>query len=236
MNCTRFFRVLFVVAIMPATAWSATATINALRRFRRRDDMFANAFATKTNLQDASRLPVWSRDARVSAAEVATLLACGALAAFAVGAFHLQIRVPGHAILRGVIPLALGFALVPRQSSGMLMSVGAGLAAAAMSWGHIGRFPPAAILSIVALGPVLDLALAGEPRGWRLYARFVVAGALTNLLAFAIRFGTVLAGWDFRGSRQFTEFWQFALFTFAICGAIAGLISAALWFRLSSRR
>jgi hypothetical protein len=158
------------------------------------------------------------------------------MAAIAVGAFHLQIRLPGHAILRGVIPLALGLALVPRRSSGMVMSVGAGITAAAMTWDQIGRFPPAAILSVVALGPVLDLALSGEPRGWRLYARFVAAGALANLLAFVIRLGTALAGWDFRGSRQFTEFWPFALTTFVLCGALAGLISAALWFRLSSRR
>ena len=198
--------------------------------------MLATAFATRTNLKDASRFPTWSRAARVSAAEVALLLACGALAAFAIGAFHLQIRVPGHAILRGVIPMAFGLALVPRRSSGMVMSVGAGIAAAAMSWGQIGRFPPAAILSVVTLGPILDLTLAGAPRGWRLYARFIVAGALTNLLAFGMRFGTALAGWEFRGSRQFTEFWLSALPSFVLCGALAGLISAALWFRLTSRR
>jgi hypothetical protein len=198
--------------------------------------MFATAFVPRTNLQEASRLPTLSRTTRAGVGEVAILLVCGALAAIAVGAIHLQIRLPGHAILRGVIPMALGLALVPRQSSGMVMSVGAAIAAAVMSWGQIGRFPPAAILSIVALGPVLDVALAGEPRGWRLYARFIAAGAITNLLAFIIRFGTALAGWDFRGSRQFTEFWPFALTTFVLCGALAGLISAALWFRLSSRR
>jgi hypothetical protein len=198
--------------------------------------MLTTAFATRTSLQDASRLPAWSRHARVSAGEVALLLVCGALAAIAIGAFHVQLRIPGHAILRGVIPMALGLALVPRQSSGMVMSVGAGLAAAAMNWGHVGRFPPAAILSVVILGPILDVALSGDPRGWRLYARFIASGALTNLLAFIIRFGTALAGWDFRGSRQFTEFWPFALMTFVICGALAGLFSAALWFRLSSRR
>src|SRR5262245_39156647 len=161
-----------------------------------------DAFATKPTLRIASRLPALSRDIRISIAEIATLLACGAFAALAIGLLQLHIRVPGHAILRAVLPMALGFALVPRRSSGVLMSIGAGLTATAMSVVHVGRFPPAAMLGVLALGPVLDLALAGNPQGWRLYARFAAAGALANLLAFLVRFATAQMGWEFQGIRQ----------------------------------
>ena len=99
------------------------------------------------------------------------------------------------------------------------MSIGAGLTAAAMSIGHIGRFPPAAMLGVLALGPVLDAALVGNPQGWRFYARFAAAGELANLLAFLVRFGAAQLGWKFQGSRQFTDFWLTALPSFVVCGA-----------------
>jgi hypothetical protein len=191
------------------------------------------AFKKRMSLQVASRLPALSHGTRVTAAELAALLTCGAVAAIAIGILHVPIRLPGHAILRGVLPMALGFALVPRRSAGTVMSVGAGLAAAAMSWGHVGRFPPAAMLSVLLLGPVLDVALAGQPRGWQLYARFIAAGALTNMLAFLARMGFTFFGLELTGARQFTEFWQTALPLFVLFGALAGLVSAALWFRLS---
>lgn len=192
-------------------------------------------FAPQSSLRAASRLPALSGEARVSIAEVAILLACGAFAVLAVGILHLPVRMPGHAILRAVLPMALGLALVPRRSAGMGMSIGAGLTAAAMNADHIGRFPPAAVLGILVLGPILDAVLVGNPQGWRLYARFATAGALANLLAFAVRFGIAWLGWDLAGSRQFTEFWLTALPSFFLCGALAGLVSAAVWFRMSPR-
>jgi hypothetical protein len=191
-----------------------------------------DAFAAKPSLQTSSRVPNLTRDARVSAAEIACLLACGAFAVLLVGFIHLQLRIPGHAILTGVLPMSLGLALVPRRSGGIVMAIGAGIAAAAMNWGGLGRFQPAAVLSILALGPVLDVATAGRPQGWRLYARFAVAGAIANLLAFVVRAGTYALGWDFPGSRNFASFWSGALVSFILCGAIAGLVSAMIWFRL----
>ena len=101
-----------------------------------------------------------------------------------------------------------------------------------MSAGHLGFFPPAALFSLLALGPVLDLALLGRPQGWRLYVRFIMAGAAANLLAFAVKAATVQLGWQVAGSRDFTSFWSSALIWFALCGALAGLLSAAVWFRL----
>jgi hypothetical protein len=100
-----------------------------------------------------------------------------------------------------------------------------------MTMGQFGRFQPAALLSIVLLGPVLDVVLAGQATGWRLYARFAAAGVVANGAAFLARLGVALVGWQLSGGRQFTTFWQTALISFTICGAIAGLLSAALWFR-----
>ena len=128
--------------------------------------------------------------------------------------------------------MAMGLALVPRRSAGMVMAFGAALTAAVLSWGNFGRFPAAAVLSILALGPVLDLALMGNAQGWRLYARFAAAGAVANLLAFAARVATAYFGWELSGSRSFMSFWSAGLVSFILCGAVAGLISAALWFRL----
>jgi hypothetical protein len=88
------------------------------------------------------------------------------------------------------------------------------------------------VLSILALGPVLDVATAGRTQGWRLYTRFAIAGAIANLLAFAVRVGTFAFGWDLPGSRNFASFWSVALVSFILCGAMAGLISAMIWFRL----
>jgi hypothetical protein len=191
-----------------------------------------DAFAAKPSLRSASRLPSLSRAAHISAKEIACLLACGALAVLLVGFVHFPLRLPGHAILNGVLPMSLGMALVARRSGGIAMAIGAGLTAATMNWAGFGRFQPAAVLSILALGPVLDVATAGRPQGWLLYARFATAGAIANLLAFALRAATPLFGWELAGSRQFATFWSIALLSFILCGAVAGLLSAVIWFRL----
>jgi hypothetical protein len=141
-------------------------------------------------------------------------------------------RVPGHAILSGVVPMSLGLAIVPRRSGGILMAISAAITATIMSSAGLGRFQPAAVLSIMALGPVLDVATAGPARGWRLYARFALASAAANFFAFAMRVSISLIGWDLPGARQFTSFWSAALVSFILCGALAGLVSASIWFRM----
>jgi hypothetical protein len=192
----------------------------------------ASAFANKPNLRTSSRLPSLSQEASVTLAEVACLLACGAVAILAVGLLRLPIRIPGHAVLRGVLPMAMGLALVPRRSAGSIMAVGAAITALGMSWGGIGRFPAAAVLSVVALGPVFDLVSSSTAQGWRLYARFAVAGAVANLAGFAMRWAMATFGWELADSRQFASFWSPALVSFIVCGAMAGLVSAGFWFRL----
>jgi hypothetical protein len=195
-----------------------------------------NAFTQKQNLRNASRLPQLSQSASVSATEVACLLACGALAVLLIGLLRLPLRIPGHAILRGVVPMALGLAMVPRRSAGTIMSLGAIATAVTMTGFGFGRFPAAAILSVVALGPVLDLVSSATADGWRLYARFAAAGAIANLAAFAMRTTMATVGWELSDSRHIATFWSLALVSFVVCGAVAGLVSAAISFRMRARR
>lgn len=190
-----------------------------------------NAFANKPGLQISSRLPTLAEESRVSAKEIAVLLACGTLAAAAVGLVRLRMGLPGHAILRAVLPMAIGFALVPRRGGGSVMAFGAGIMAAVMSIAQVGSFQPAALLSVLLLGPILDLALLGKPQGWQLYARFVAAGAAANLFAYVLKVATVQLGWSVSGGRNFLSFGMGALGSFIACGALAGLVSAAICFR-----
>ncbi len=205
--------------------------------------MPSTVFSTQRELRDSSRLPSISRTTSISAAEWACLFLCGALAALAVGLLHLQLRVPGHAILRGALPMAMGFALVPRRLSGLVMAISAGVTATAMSAAQVGIFPATSMLSVLALGPILDLALLGQAIGWRLYARFTAAGATANLLAYTLKIaGFKLAievtgggGGGGGGGGQMLNYGAYAFASFLLCGALAGLISAVVWFRSSQR-
>ena len=191
----------------------------------------------------ASRIPVLSGEMQISAAEIACLVACGVVAAIAIGFGNQIIRgIPGHAILRGVLPMAFGLSACAATISWRYDVIqAAGIIAAAMTWQGIGRFQPAALLGVLLLGPVLDAALAGRPQGWRLYARFIAAGAIANLLAFAARLSLAYSGWQAGGGdgggggggrggggREFMSFWSPALVSFVLCGALAGLVSAAI--------
>jgi hypothetical protein len=190
-----------------------------------------NAFAAKPNLRSSSRLPSLAGESGVSVAEFTTLLMCGAASALAVGLIHRSFGIPGVAILRGLLPIALGFAIVPRRSAGTAMSLVACATAASMSAANIGEFQIPALVGTLALGPMLDTALTGNPQGWRIYLRFAAAGAAANLFAFSSKFIAAYAGWHFPGSGRVTSFWSLALLSFIVCGALAGLISSAIWFR-----
>src|SRR5689334_20178588 len=111
--------------------------------------MLDAAFAPQIGLKDSSRISSLSRSTGITTAELACLFRCGALAALTVGLVHLQLRVPGHAILRGAFPMAMGLALVPRRLSGLVMAIGAGITSTAMSSAHIGVFPITSMVSIL---------------------------------------------------------------------------------------
>jgi len=168
------------------------------------------------------------------ALEVALLVGLGILAALATSMGGNLLRVPGHAILRGTMPLVLGISLAPRRTAGSLMSVSAALTFIVMAMFGFRLPQAAAAMGLLCLGPALDLALGSATSGWKLYARFAAAGLAANLVAFAVRIGTALAGAEAAGSRGVLSFWPAALLGFAACGLLAGLISGALWFRSGS--
>jgi hypothetical protein len=189
-----------------------------------------------TNLKSCSRFYEALRTSdRISWLELAALAACGSVAALALFCIHLSWSVPGHAILRGVFPMAAGLAIVPRRSAGLLMTLAAALTSEVLHVGGIGEIQPAALASLLALGPMLDLATLGAPVGWRLYLRFAAAGIAANLVAFATRMGLTAMGYATPGSHQMERLGWLVPASFVLCGAIAGLLSAIAWFRLRSK-
>lgn len=182
----------------------------------------------------AARRFGWASSAtldRVTPAEWAVLVAAPFLAATCEAYLQLNLRLPGHAILRVVFPLAVGLALAPRRQSGAVMSslgvafvvlynvvLAAGIGLGAMT-------------SLALTGPVLEIASRSARPGWRLYLRFAAAGLLINLLAFAVRWGAGAVGVDRLPKWQVGGGWPLAAGSYALCGAIAGLVSAAILFR-----
>lgn len=199
-------------------------------------------------VRETSRLGSLSRPGEGASVRELSVLGALAIAATLATAFlnNPGIRVPGHAILRGVLPMALGLALVPRRGSGSLMGAMAAGTAFGLHLGGLGRMQPGAMVGLITLGPLLDLTMIHSGRGWRLYTRLMAAGLAANLLAFATRFATAWLGLDRSrggggggggwrgGGGQFSSFAVTALLSFAICGAIAGLISGLIWFRASA--
>jgi len=204
--------------------------------------MPASALPVHDGLLGASRVPSLARPERaVSVTEVAVLVLLGAAAAAATALPDLQLRIPGHAILRSVFPMALGMALVPRRLSGSVMG-GSALATALLLQAGGAGGGPGAMTSLTLTGPLLDLALLGARQPWRLYLGFVLAGLGSNLAAFFVRWGfravdlAHRAGGGGGGGRRTAEWLAVAPWTYVLCGALAGLLSAAVWFHLRSRR
>ena len=171
---------------------------------------------------------------RLTSGELATLLLAGALATVAIAAISPGWRIPGHAILRAALPMVGGMALVPRRFSGIIMAAGAGAAALGFSSFGLGNWQPSALVSLFALGPAIDIAIAGRAAtGWRLYARFAIAGILANSLSFTVRFAQFWFQHDDGRPHTLTQFNIGVFLSFAACGAVAGLLSAVVCFRSS---
>lgn len=181
--------------------------------------------------------PVYAPGQNVRAAELLTLVAAGMLGALAIAFMPLPIRVPGHAILKAALPMVAGVALVPRRYSGTIAGFAAGGTVAILLAMGLGRFQTGAVTALLAIGPAIDLATTRvTPGGWRLYFRFGAAGVIANLAAFAVRWGTSWFGIDGARPHTIAQFGIGVLISFAACGLVAGLVSALVCFRASSRR
>jgi hypothetical protein len=187
-------------------------------------------------LAGGSRLPPLARHGQhASALEWACMLGLGLLGAMAAIFLRLQLGIPGHAILRTVLPVATGLALVPRHMAGSVISTTAVLAALGFQAAGVRAVDAPAMTSLLLTGPLLDLALLGVKPGWWLYVRMAVAGLLSNLSALASKIVLVLLGIHIAGGRAEQLGWVTAA-SYTACGLAAGLISAVCWFRLNSGR
>jgi len=200
--------------------------------------MFSRMTGVHGVLFGASRIPALAVPGRrVASAEIALLILFGggAAAMSLLPDYHLQI--PGIAVLRTVFPMALGLAVVPRRSAGTIMGASALVSALFFKAAGFGGPGPGAMTSLCATGPLLDVALGWAGRGWHLYAGIVAAGLCSNLAALLVRgllkyFGLGGGG----GGRLFEEWWMQAAFTYPVCGILAGLFSAFVWFKFRAPR
>ena len=85
------------------------------------------------------------------------------------------------------------------------------------------------IASLVLAGPILDFAVRRARTGRGIYAGVIVAGLATNLVAFAVRLTAKIVTPDV--ASPLSAWLLRALPSYAACGIVAGLVSAALWFR-----
>lgn len=169
---------------------------------------------------------------RISVREIALLLVAGMTAAVAVAVVAPGLRLPGSAILRAGIPLAAGIAFVPRRGAGTVTAIGGLCGWAVLSATGIGRWQPASVVGLVALGPVIDVLLfRNPPSSLPLYLRFAIAGMVANGLAFAVRVLTAWSDLDTAGPRPRIAFGPATLASFLGFGLAAGLLGAIVAFR-----
>lgn len=189
-------------------------------------------YALQPDLHSRSRFPLARDSATVlTAAEAAALVVCGLVAAYGVMVLDFSLRLPGHSILRAVLPMSVGLALVPRRGAGVSMSavaLGASCLGAFGGWFHLGA---GSTTSLVLVGPLLDLAGRwGRQRG-RLVAAFAVAGLATNVVALVARGGSKLL---FQDGRPFASWVTTAAWSYPLCGLVAGTVAAIICFRMRS--
>lgn len=189
-------------------------------------------------LRTHSRLHSLATRDTIQALEWLALIGAGASATLLTTFVDLHLQIPGHSIVLVVFPLALGFALVPRRRAGTTMGFSALSTTLLLTLTGTRVAGPGGLASLLLTGPCLDLALRWGGRGWHLYAAFVIGGAASNAAAFVIRALTKVAGIGGPaggGGRAMGAWLPQAVWTYALAGVVAGLISAATWFHAHER-
>jgi len=194
-------------------------------------------FAVHDGLVSAARFPSLARARnRISAIELLLLLSCGVAAAAAVAYVKLSLRIPGHSIVLAALPMVLGLSLAPRRLAGSVMSAGAIGAAWLLSAVGGASFGSGSSVSLLLIGPMMDIAVRHARGGWRVYAALILAGVATNLLALGSRAAFKVLGLDLAaGARPFDSWWLQASVTYTLSGVVAGLFGALCWFHLNPR-
>ncbi|MEZ5943999.1 MAG: hypothetical protein R3C18_21595 [Planctomycetaceae bacterium] len=190
-------------------------------------------FSYNRTLADSSR--ILRGGVSTGLRDAAWLIGISALTALCVAKLDFSLRIPGHAILRSIIPISFGLSLVPRRMSGFVLSAGAFGFMALFSLFGVGWPGFGAMTSMLMIGPLLDASTWNAKPGWGLYVRCGLAGLGANALAFCIRAGGKAAGLDAIGMRPLAQWYSYAAFTYLMCGLLAGLTCAAVWFHWSGR-
>jgi hypothetical protein len=157
-------------------------------------------------------------------------------AACATAFLDFNLRVPGHAILRAVFPMAFGLALAPRQFAGAVMGASAMLSVGLLNFAGAAQVGFGAMTSLALTGPLLDLALWRARRGIGIYFGLAMAGLASNMVALAIRATAKALGLDGPGTRGLANWWPQAVVTYALCGLLAGGLGAFIWFRFAASK
>gem|GEM_PF-483770 len=190
-------------------------------------------------LLQSTRLRTLVSDAHTAPlADWALLAAFGALAAISSASLNLGIqRVPGHAILRVVFPIALGLAIVPRRGAGSVMGASAFVTAMMLRIGGLRTegLGFGALTSLLATGPLLDFTLSRAHSGLRQYAAITVTGLVSNLMALSVRGLLKATGLEAPGRRPLMDWLAQASFTYVVCGLLAGFLSALVLLKAFSR-
>ena len=199
--------------------------------------MVPDWFGVHDGLAGAVRFPSLVRtQRRISALELILLLSCGAAAAAAVAYVKLSLRIPGHSIVLAALPMVLGLALAPRRLAGSVMSAGAIGTAWLLSGVGGASYGSGSVVSLLLIGPMMDVAVRHARGGWRVYAALVLSGVVTNLLALGSRATIKILGLDLAGGRGFDSWWLQASVTYTLSGVIAGLFGALCWFHFNDRK
>lgn len=199
--------------------------------------MTSPPFSVNDALWRSSRLTARADLRNVSAwRDAAVLVLAGFTAALCVQFLDFGLRIPGHAILRSVLPVTLGMALAPRRLSGTL--IGTSALASTVLLRRLGAegIGMGALTSLLAIGPMLDLALWQTRGGKGIFFRCAMAGIAANMAAFAVRGGSKMARLDSIKMRPLADWLSVAPLTYVACGLLAGLAGAMLWFRWSGEQ
>ena len=199
--------------------------------------MFSPALTVHEGLENSRRLGALSGSDRraVTVVEFGTLLLLGASAAVLSAFLKRGTGIPGSNIILVVFPMAFGLALVPRHGAASVMGFSAMGSAGVFCFVGTAAIGCGALTSLALTGILIDVALRGAQSGRGIYARLMLAGLSANMAAFLIRAGAKILLGPGHSGKPLALWWQYAIVTYAVCGLLAGAISAAVWFRFAAR-
>jgi hypothetical protein len=161
--------------------------------------------------------------------ELAILGLAGVAATLSMAFLQTPLRIPGHAVLKAALPLALGMAFVARPLAGTMAGSASLFAVAVLLIAGVGNLQSAAMVSLLLCGPAFDWARSrdNDTSRFATLTRYALAGLAVNLSAFAMRFGTAFWQSDGWHPLNFRTLGSTAILSFAVCGIMAGLVCGA---------